>query len=200
VATAIDFAQLEAAKSSASVTLLEHQGLQTVPFTSDVFTGFAAVAGIELSLQVALRGTDSPSLELKVEGSADGLVWSTLSGCDFSFTADGAAEAKVQAPPDQLRVTATPGAGMQEGEIFYVRATPFFEGETPSLDAVLAAGDAAGNRQIAQLQDPDDPQDAATKAYVDAKFTTLLSALPTSDPHVAGQLWNNAGALTVSAG
>lgn len=28
----------------------------------------------------------------------------------------------------------------------------------------------------------------------------IFSGLPTSDPAVAGQLWNNAGVLTVSAG
>lgn len=30
--------------------------------------------------------------------------------------------------------------------------------------------------------------------------TVKMSTLPTSDPHAAGQLWNNAGALQVSAG
>jgi hypothetical protein len=30
--------------------------------------------------------------------------------------------------------------------------------------------------------------------------TIIISGLPTSDPAVAGQLWNNAGVLTVSAG
>ena len=30
--------------------------------------------------------------------------------------------------------------------------------------------------------------------------TIILPNLPTSDPLVAGQLWNNAGVLTVSAG
>lgn len=28
----------------------------------------------------------------------------------------------------------------------------------------------------------------------------ILPGLPAADPHVVGQLWNNAGALTVSAG
>ena len=28
----------------------------------------------------------------------------------------------------------------------------------------------------------------------------ILDNLPTSDPHVAGQLWNNDGIVTVSAG
>lgn len=30
--------------------------------------------------------------------------------------------------------------------------------------------------------------------------TIIVSSLPTSDPAVAGQLWNNSGVLTVSAG
>ena len=30
--------------------------------------------------------------------------------------------------------------------------------------------------------------------------TIILDSLPTSDPTVAGQLWNNAGTLAVSAG
>lgn len=30
--------------------------------------------------------------------------------------------------------------------------------------------------------------------------TVKMTTLPTADPHSAGQLWNNAGVLTVSAG
>ncbi len=33
-----------------------------------------------------------------------------------------------------------------------------------------------------------------------ASGVVTLSGLPTADPLVAGQLWNNAGVLTVSAG
>ena len=33
-----------------------------------------------------------------------------------------------------------------------------------------------------------------------ASGAVIFSGLPTSDPAVAGQLWNNAGVLTVSAG
>lgn len=33
-----------------------------------------------------------------------------------------------------------------------------------------------------------------------ASGAVILSGLPTSDPAVAGQLWSNAGVLTVSAG
>jgi hypothetical protein len=35
---------------------------------------------------------------------------------------------------------------------------------------------------------------------VTATGAVIFSGLPTSDPSVAGQLWNNSGVLTVSAG
>lgn len=41
---------------------------------------------------------------------------------------------------------------------------------------------------------------AVTATNVTASGTVILSGLPTSDPEVAGQLWSNAGVLTVSAG
>lgn len=40
----------------------------------------------------------------------------------------------------------------------------------------------------------------ATVTDLTASGTVILSGLPTSDPGVAGQLWSNAGVLTVSAG
>lgn len=33
-----------------------------------------------------------------------------------------------------------------------------------------------------------------------ASGVVIFSGLPTADPHVVGQLWSNAGVLTVSAG
>jgi hypothetical protein len=36
--------------------------------------------------------------------------------------------------------------------------------------------------------------------YDGTNSVVIFSDLPTSDPTVAGQLWNNAGVLTVSAG
>jgi len=36
--------------------------------------------------------------------------------------------------------------------------------------------------------------------YDGANSVVILNNLPTSDPAVVGQLWNNAGVLTVSAG
>lgn len=40
----------------------------------------------------------------------------------------------------------------------------------------------------------------ASMTNLTASGTVILSGLPTSDPAVAGQLWSNAGVLTVSAG
>lgn len=40
----------------------------------------------------------------------------------------------------------------------------------------------------------------ATVTDLTTSGTVILSGLPTSDPSVAGQLWNNSGVLTVSAG
>ena len=40
----------------------------------------------------------------------------------------------------------------------------------------------------------------ASVANLTATGTVILSGLPVADPLVAGQLWNNAGILTVSAG
>ena len=37
-------------------------------------------------------------------------------------------------------------------------------------------------------------------ANISTAGTVIFSALPTSDPAVAGQLWSNSGVLTVSAG
>lgn len=39
-----------------------------------------------------------------------------------------------------------------------------------------------------------------TASALSDALTSLLSALPASDPAVAGDLWNNGGVLTVSAG
>lgn len=41
---------------------------------------------------------------------------------------------------------------------------------------------------------------AVDATTLSASGVVTLSGLPTSDPTVAGQLWNNSGVLTVSAG
>jgi len=48
-------------------------------------------------------------------------------------------------------------------------------GATPNLDAVLSAGNSAGNKQIKNLLEPTDNQDAATKNYVDSR---LMEGVP----------------------
>lgn len=39
-----------------------------------------------------------------------------------------------------------------------------------------------------------------TATTLSTSSTVTMAGLPTSDPAVAGQLWNNTGVLTVSAG
>ena len=41
---------------------------------------------------------------------------------------------------------------------------------------------------------------AVTATNITASGTVILSALPTEDPVVAGQLWSDSGVVTVSAG
>lgn len=41
---------------------------------------------------------------------------------------------------------------------------------------------------------------AVEATTLSASGAVVFSALPTADPEVAGQLWNNAGVVTVSAG
>jgi hypothetical protein len=41
---------------------------------------------------------------------------------------------------------------------------------------------------------------SVTATTLSASGVVILSGLPTSDPAVAGQLWNDSGVLTVSAG
>jgi len=48
-------------------------------------------------------------------------------------------------------------------------------GATPNLDAVLSAGNSAGNKQIKNLLEPTDNQDAATKNYIDSR---LMEGVP----------------------
>jgi hypothetical protein len=41
---------------------------------------------------------------------------------------------------------------------------------------------------------------SVTATTLSASGVVILSGLPTADPAVAGQLWNDSGVLTVSAG
>lgn len=59
----------------------------------------------------------------------------------------------------------------------------------------------AANEAAAALQD--NAKLSNTNAFTGANSfagTVAMSAIPTSDPTVAGQLWANAGVLTISAG
>lgn len=44
------------------------------------------------------------------------------------------------------------------------------------------------------------PTNNTTGSWVSLVQTVMITNLPTSDPLVSGQLWNNAGIVTVSAG
>jgi hypothetical protein len=48
---------------------------------------------------------------------------------------------------------------------------------TPNLAAVLAVENSANNTKIVNLADPTNPQDAASKAYVDTNSKTFLISL-----------------------
>lgn len=66
---------------------------------------------------------------------------------------------------------------------------------TTNFDAVEAdtfTGDLTGDVTAATV--------TATTSLTVSGATVIMSALPTSDPAVAGQLWSNSGVLTVSAG
>lgn len=43
-------------------------------------------------------------------------------------------------------------------------------------------------------------QDAGISSTAPSFATLTLTALPTADPHVVGAVWNNSGALAISAG
>ncbi len=54
-------------------------------------------------------------------------------------------------------------------------------------------------------RDPYDPtfiiaQNKALDIDVEPEEVVMLNNLPTADPHVAGQAWNNAGTVKISAG
>jgi hypothetical protein len=82
-------------------------------------------------------------------------------------------------------------------------ASPFAEQPPPLLDASIARFDAAGHPTIAQVQYEQRLQQYLKRLV--AGLSTLQAktdagALPTANPHVVGQVWSNAGILTVSAG
>lgn len=89
------------------------------------FSGFADMARLELTVKVAfVRGNRSPSLLVSVQGSADGVSWSTEAG-PFTFgRSGGSASASLDSPPDQLRVSWAVAGGLREAAIGSVVVVP----------------------------------------------------------------------------
>jgi len=120
----------------------------------DGVSGFDAASSV--TLVVVVDQLKTGTVDVLVEGSADGATWATVH--DFSSLTHASSPALylAAAPPARLRVTAPAGAQIQ------VRAFPH---PGPGIAGVL-----------------------------------MLPGLPTSDPHVAGQVWNSTGTLKVSSG
>jgi len=82
-------------------------------------------------------------------------------------------------------------------------AAPFKAVPPPLLQPGIARFDGAGRPTIAQVQYEQALQQYLTRlvgALGTLQAKTDASAIPTSNPHVAGQIWSNGGVLTVSAG
>ncbi len=76
---------------------------------------------------------------------------------------------------------------------------PFVERPPPLLDPHVRRFDAQGRPTTDQVLYENRLQQYLTRLV--AGFVPLnASSLPTSDPHVAGEIWRNAGVVTVSAG
>ena len=73
----------------------------------------------------------------------------------------------------------------------------------PLLEPVVSRFDVGGHPTVAQAQYESRLQQfllALAGAVSTLQPKTDASLLPTSNPHVVGQVWSNAGILTVSAG
>jgi hypothetical protein len=82
-------------------------------------------------------------------------------------------------------------------------ATAFTSKPPPLLEPVISRYDIGGHPTIAQKQWEGLMQQFLLQlagAVSTLQPKTDASLLPTANPHVVGQVWSNAGILTVSAG
>jgi uncharacterized protein (TIGR02145 family) len=70
--------------------------------------------------------------------------------------------------------------------------------ETQSLADVTAKGNSAGNRQLKNVSDPTDAQDAVTKSYLVAQTETITASIQQQLANLADQYQQQLGALTSS--
>ena len=70
--------------------------------------------------------------------------------------------------------------------------------ETQSLADVTAKGNSAGNRQLKNVSDPTDAQDAVTKSYLAAQTETITASIQQQLANLADQYQQQLGALTSS--
>jgi hypothetical protein len=80
---------------------------------------------------------------------------------------------------------------------------PFTERPPQLLQPGVSRFDAAGRPTQAQVEYENRLQQYLTRLVAGLsamQAKTFANALPAADPHVVGEVWSNAGALTVSAG
>ena len=70
--------------------------------------------------------------------------------------------------------------------------------ETQTLADVTANGNSVGNRQLKNVSDPTDPQDAVTKSYLTAQAETITASIQQQLDNLASQYQQQLGNLTNS--
>lgn len=156
------------------------------PVLAVILTGAGATAALApamdnvLILDIPGGGTTQDLADVLQQGnSAGGLAIADLD--DPTNPQDAATKAYVDAHAGGLEVSNdgvpvaggpftridAQGGGFVNAGAGVAEYTPPGSGPTPDLAAVLGAGNDAGGVAIANLDDPTNPQDAATKAYVD---------------------------------
>lgn len=122
----VDLDALQAA-AGIRVPLLSERRVRSAVVVAEPVAGFDGIRGAELVADVlAFRGTNTPSVSVLVEMSADGDSWETAH--EFEFTTNGTASFSVEAPEDMFRVTCTPGGGLREA-VVSVTCVPKFVDE-----------------------------------------------------------------------